>query len=434
MENVKEKILVIGSQNHKNADCVSWLQPLDNYYIGNYDIIIIFTPSLSKVILTRMELERNKNLEIIRDEILESLPNGEKLFICISSPNIITETTSICLGGEQTSTYSNYGWCPIEAVMKNKVVTSFDCKKWFIPKYMQNVERCNHYFDYNVNMVWLKNNKTKLEYKWDYDIDSLAYTGANKPLAFRFTLKQSINIKNIWEEVRKFSPITFIPPLTKLNASEGINILIKDMIGLREQIELPEWAKQIMLPGEEKLLKENEQDSKKIASAQTNIEKRDLELDKLDRFKGLLTTTDTLLEELVEEAFHFLDIDILKPVNQTIEDRYTEFGDYKCPIEIKGVTKSASQNHLKQIIFRSTDKGSEGYKTRGLLIVNHYLSQPIDKRNEPFPPNVKSEAERWGIALLTTHDVFNLVCKKLMGKKIINLREKIFNTIGVFRE
>jgi len=90
-------------------------------------------------------------------------------------------------------------------------------------------------------------------------------------------------------------------------------------------------------------------------------------------------------------------------------------------MEVKGVTKSISLTHLRQLndylLKYQEDTGKE---CKGILLGNAWRNAPPSMRNAEdtpeFPDNVVKRAEQWGISLVSSLILFDAVLKVLSDK------------------
>lgn len=426
----KLKTLVIGSKNHKDADkSVDWLEP-KNYYVGDYDLIIIDTTSLTENILEKAKNTSNENLSIIRKEILDMLIDQlPKTIICIASPYIQGQTFSVAYGGKSTPEFSNFNWCPIEFILQGKPITNLKEVTKFLDYYFEKVKKSDYHFDYDHNINWLSEQKSA-NLEWSYITDSFVTDNVGKPIGFSISLDITLPNKKPY---RPSNSLIFIPPTTTISTKEGINLLIREINGLKEDILIPDWANNIYLPGQKELLLENKENEGKITNIQAKINEKSTKLRALDQFKILLYGEGKELEDIVEKSLKMLGIEVKKPEIDNIEDRYFQENEVKIPVEIKSCDKCANNRHIGQLLTRVDSYEKSEYKTRGLLIINTFHETFPNKRKDAFQESIIKIAKDANLTLMTTKDLFDLVCKKLNGEKLSTIKADIFNTIGIFK-
>jgi hypothetical protein len=106
-------------------------------------------------------------------------------------------------------------------------------------------------------------------------------------------------------------------------------------------------------------------------------------------------------------------------------------------VEAKGVTKSISLTHLRQLIdYMLKYEEQTGVAVKGILLGNPWKNLPIEQRDTTgkpsFPPNVISRAKDMKIALISSTNFFKAFCSFLKHKKIgTSILNKIVNANGV---
>jgi hypothetical protein len=133
------------------------------------------------------------------------------------------------------------------------------------------------------------------------------------------------------------------------------------------------------------------------------------------------------LEEIVKICFEELGAKVT-PAKYGQEEYVLECGGVEYLIEVKGVSKSISLGHLRQlndyILKYEEDMGKA---CKGILFGNSWRTFPPDERNTSenpeFPDNVISRAEQWNIALISSAEFFEAFClfmnDKSKGAKIL---------------
>lgn len=145
-------------------------------------------------------------------------------------------------------------------------------------------------------------------------------------------------------------------------------------------------------------------------------------IDELTAFRRLLYSSGPELEDVVRKSFELLGAKVL-PAKYGQEEYILEVGGEEFLIEVKGVSKSISLTHLRQLndylLKYQEDTGKE---CKGILLGNAWRNMPPSMRNAEetpeFPDNVVKRAEQWGISLVSSGTLFEAVLKVLTDEKM----------------
>lgn len=224
-------------------------------------------------------------------------------------------------------------------------------------------------------------------------------------------------------EKLKSGAIHLLHPPTDISAEEGIEILIRKISGEPTKTPAPLWIRDFEVPGEAEMNAEIDKLQKKLADLHNQC-------DEATEYKKLLFEHGSALEGVVEKAFTLMKIEV-RPGLAGKEDRLLFIDSKEVKVEVKGKEGSIALQDLRQLGHYLEDAALDGKSVKGLFIGNHYRLEHPKKRPEAFPDNVIEYAEKRGICLITTIELFKAVCKVLAGKPIAELKEKILNGVGV---
>ena len=198
--------------------------------------------------------------------------------------------------------------------------------------------------------------------------------------------------------------------------------------------EFPEWIDDynIMTETNDLVCLQKLESEKADLEKQIEIKKDNLDL--LKRTKGLFTSTGKQLENIVREILKKLGFQISHiDINRT--DVIAQYENQDIVIEIKGLTKSASENNARQLEAWNSDFWRETQKTaKCILIVNGFLNKKLEERIEPvFPDPMLKYCEGHEQCLITTTQLLCLFieitdnpdCK---GERI----KELLNTVGIY--
>lgn len=202
---------------------------------------------------------------------------------------------------------------------------------------------------------------------------------------------------------------------------------------LTSDCEIPSWISQYGLSNEAKEIIENHSISKKIEKLK---EKQSKILSKLNdnfKYKKLLYSTGTELEEIVKEVFEEMGFELLKSrpnrsdVNLKIDDNY-----FVC--EVKGLSKSATEKNASQLQKWETEFYEDfEVHPKQILLVNAFRLISLKERTEnAFPDQMVGYATKKEQCLMTTTQLLCLYLDWLNNNNaLINFIEEVNKTNGI---
>lgn len=410
---IKDKILVIGSKNHKFAESVGWQDKIP--YLGDYDLVIINLNTLNESKLNDLI----KILPAKRTELNDAIWHDTRV-ICITAPTISIENTT------------NYDWCPIQIFYQEQKGKSFQAGK---PKkgYFGLVKEWSHYYVGSISSNYkLKNNE-----KFSVRINPSLSNKAGKALG----LTLFIHEYGTYGVGKNSQTIRFLPPPTECSIKEGIDFLILDLFNIDSSV--PVWANSINVCNEDENISIIDDSLEQIESLNGKIIEQKEEIEKISKFKRLLYEggegkPGENLEKIVEESMELLGITYKPSTNNEEDGNITDpISGESIPVEVGGMIKSIPEHKLVQLLKWVTlkDTQNQNIKCRGLLIGNPYqkiaLDEHLEGRERPAEPNVIKKAEVFNTCVLPTVELFKAVQFKLQGGDISDFINKIFNTTGL---
>lgn len=170
-----------------------------------------------------------------------------------------------------------------------------------------------------------------------------------------------------------------------------------------DQIAFPEWAADIFILNEQEELDKKAEIEDELVALQEALDRQISLIEKLQKYKLLITSSGNQLEEIVKQVLVELGF-VLFDSEKGRSDIVAQYGDACVVAEIKGVTKSAAEKHAAQL-----EKWVSQYieehevSPKALLIVNGFCDTPVHDRTEDvFPHQMLKYCEARGHALITT--------------------------------
>jgi len=349
-------------------------------------------------------------------------------------------------------------WLPLYPIIKTiapvkigkcSIDTSMD-------DYIKTVEECSYYIrDFETGYVYaLTNPESEMSEKYCFTSEAeMGYylnvfyeevmeNKARQLIGGFFRFKITYGHYLLDQKSFVSSRIVFLPPPTKVNAEQAIDLIVNKLTGA-ELIESPPfWENMVDLPGLKDINEEIQGKEKEKEQIIEQIEELSRKRDDLIRFRRLLWTKGTPLENIVRDAFKLLGFHEIRKLREenledwVIEFEYTKRYQYGV-FEIKGADERTSLADLTQCNKWVEDYLLENKKAKGIFIPNQYRLEDINKsleKRERFEPNEKDYAETRDICILPAHEIFFAVVEKLKGNSNITrqyIEERIANTKGI---
>lgn len=436
---MEKTIWVLGSKHPNAHKSISWNSPFPNF--ANCDILIVNLQSLGK------ELFKKRRIELINEAqkyIFDLIMAGEKeVFIISSSDEDLLE------------------WLPIYPSIKKIArgeIGDYDIESP-ADEYLKMVDYCSYYIhDFDASYADDMTNP-KSKYHENYPFTSKARTELNyfaTNIGIYHTVKNKARqlvggtfryqIRYGYQGADRFisGVFHFLPPPTRCTAEQAIDIMLNILTG-GELIESPpQWENKIDFPGLQDVRRqiiEKEKEKEKIIR---NVKDLKEEEEIMTKFRRLLWTKGTPLENIVKEAFILLEFPEVRRVRaENLEDWVIDFKfipKYKHAVfEIKGADERTSLADLTQCNKWVEDYLLDEKTVKGIFVSNQYRLEDVrtnQKKKEHFEKNELQYADSREICILPSHEIFHVVVGKMKGNTKItrkSIEEKIATCKGIFK-
>lgn len=203
--------------------------------------------------------------------------------------------------------------------------------------------------------------------------------------------------------------------------------LNKQLNAKEDEYTLPTWANDLYILGEkEERAKQNSLENR-IAELQSELEAQIQRVDKIQRYKLLITSSGTTLEEIAKNVMREIGFEIFDS-ERGRSDIIAKYGEVGIVAEVKGVSKSAAEKHAAQLekwVSQYIEKNEQ--MPKAMLIVNGFCDTPIIERNEEvFPDQMLKYCVARGHILITTTQ---LLCLYLEIKQNPACKEERINEL-----
>jgi hypothetical protein len=216
-------------------------------------------------------------------------------------------------------------------------------------------------------------------------------------------------------------PVILLPNVG-IHPDEAISIILSDVCGIELRNITPPWAETLLVPGQAAVdqritaLKERE---KEILG---QLQATESERDRLREPIRLLYDAGTALEEVVRSALRSLGAVVRKPDNEGAEDGWIAYASegllYEAVLEIKSTAKPQFDEYgLKQVV-QWQQKGiiERGIRYTPLFVGVASRDVPPAMRPIPFGESLVKKAELFGVALLSTEDLYRALFLHAHGR------------------
>ncbi|WP_445996619.1 hypothetical protein ACUWEX_13825 [Okibacterium fritillariae] len=245
------------------------------------------------------------------------------------------------------------------------------------------------------------------------------------------SLEQTVSGGNVVVLPAFSSPSHFDPD--ESDGGEPLNQLISYVNALVsvEEEDRPAWFDHYQLASEVARAPAITSLEERLASIQDDLERIRGEQAEDERRKLLISATDSVLERQVQDALESIGFRALE-VAPGRGDLRMECDEGQIVVEVKGVTKSASEKHAAQLEKWSAIEIENGNEAKAILIVNAWrLLGPDLRIEEAFPDQMIAYASSRNHALITGLQLLNMSeAARLDVSLATTYREQIFVTNG----
>jgi len=369
------------------------------------------------------DLEYIETLRRVEKEASLLLEKGG-LIVCIVTPMVGLKYYESAGRDVITRTFSNYDCLPFVKgtnALKNLIVRGngtdvITKEKSPFSQYLKMKEiEWSAYFD---NLEKLRLNESVFE-NTKTDSMSITILGVNraaKPVSFQCNFGKG--------------KIVFLPMLNHEKIAEILLQCSKKSLSHKIERTPPEWIKTYSVPGEINLQSSLSEYEQKIQKLEIEKQKLIVEIEAKNYLKKLLYEQDDELEDAVKKAFEELGFIISKKGDI---DWIAEADGKTSVLEVTGMDKPIPIDKLRQLLeYAQTEENTEHAHDSAILVGNHCMNDPPEKRKEPFTEKAINAANANSICLLPTTELFQAVCQVREGKIEANvLREKIISSNGI---
>jgi hypothetical protein len=434
--NAPERLLMIGYIGFPGIESVSWTdQVVPN--IPDYDCVIISVPHITKRFLKSVSRQFFNKMK----QALVRFLHSKGRMVVLVSPKVTVK--------REPNEISNLDWCPISFNTPGEAGKSIVVKSQMYKGYLSKMGNWSFYFSIPNNCLG-----RELTDFYGSAHDTRYEVPLNPYLESRYArvLAGECSVE-IWKDkkptgVRRYprneSPafttgnIVLLPLLDRISPEEALLDILSAEIGYSGAIPEPDWTQDIEMPFVADLMKQVSEAESVIASEKRKIDDIGKRISEINSFRRLLYSTGPDLEDVVKKTFEHLGAKV-SPAKYSQEECILEIDGHEFLMEVKGVSKSVSLTHLRQLNDYLLKYQEDTQKEcKGILFGNAWRNLPPDMRRteetHEFPENVVKRAEQWGISLVSSKAFFDAFLKSLLDISFSrSILDSVTNANGIAR-
>ncbi len=414
------RCLVLGSVGYSGVDSVEWdTDELPN--IVDYDTVIVDVRSLDEKKLPSVTNERLETLRVQLTRLLDS--KGEII--------VLTDYKKGHKRPEEYPDYAdNYDWCPIDIGLSKESGETLEIKDSYFSGYIKHLQHWPYFFviptrylTRELENFYGSSHSTRysvpcspfVQNRYGKTIAGICHIEVTKGQ------KKSPGYSTYEHYPKKPDVVTgrvvLLPLIERLDHKEAVRIVLEDITGVSLDFAPPSWVDDVDVPHVLEIENEIKEKEQQIDSISAEIGKLQNRKASLHEYRKLLYSSGFDLEEIVKRCFEEMGAKVT-PAKYGEEEYILEYQGNEYLVEVKGVSKSISLGHLRQLndyILKYEE--DTGKACKGILFGNSWRTIPPHERgtqDKPeFPQNVTERAEQWGAALISSTKFFEAYCKFL---------------------
>ncbi|MDA2911880.1 hypothetical protein MYX04_13255 [Nitrospiraceae bacterium AH_259_D15_M11_P09] len=435
----EHRYLVLGSTGYAGVDSVEWdVSELPN--IVDYDTLIVDVRALNEEKLASVSNKRLETLRVMLTRLLHS--KGQIIVVSDFVRNHRRPK-------EYPDTANNYRWCPIEFGLSKESGESIEFRETHFSGYLKHLTHWPYFFFTPESCLALElTDFYGSPYHTRYKIPCTPFVvnryGKTIAGSYRIEVTNQEDKASGYETYKHYpkaphhvtGEIVMLPLIEGLDHKEAVRLVLEGLTGQATSFVPPTWVDAIEVPHVKEINSEIQDKQQKIDAISSEIGKLKTRREALYEYRKLLYASGFDLEEIVKVSLQELGGKVI-PAKYGQEEYILEFEGAEYLVEVKGVTKSVSLGHLRQLtdyLLRHEEKTQKACK--GILLGNAWRNDPPSERGTAekpeFPVNVVERANQLGVALVSSALFFNSFCQFLKDRSLGHtiLRE-IVGGVGV---
>jgi hypothetical protein len=425
------RILVLGSEGHgREVHAWGWRALPENLNVADYDTVVLnFIPLEDDQTRTNVDLRRVPETEQFARLIFSQ--GSTVLAIGRLGIQFGQSGSDARFPGSWTYKTTEW-WLPVDVAIKNEGGEAIRSVADGWESWFDHVARFDWHFVQTPTPTreeWVL--RAVLEAvprahlvagEWDH----LAETRFGEPVGVRmrlFAVRQETGSSR-WggdqiETVAESGNIYWLPSPTDISDHEGVDLVLREFLGVAASAPEPPWRESFRLPREKEALTRIEVRREELALASSALKEAEAIAAAEASFGRLLFEQGKeALEGVARDALAELGADVSEPVAQGIEDgRLTDPSGRPAMLEIKGRAGPIGLDDVRQLSGWMTNAiADEQWEGKGLLVANPRRSEPPHERKDHVAPNALAFAQRIGVAILLTTQIFEALRLHQLGE------------------
>ena len=409
----QRRYLVIGSSGYRGVDSVDWQSnSLPN--IVDYDTVIVDVRSLDE---DTLKVVSHNFLVEIRTQLIRLLDSDGEIIVLTDFRHTDHRPNSY------PERIDNYDWCPIDIGIADESGETIVVKNSRLQGYLSRLKDWPYYLfipNECLSRELTKYYGSTYNTKYQLPLSPFLTNRYDKVLAgtCRIEIRHEKTESDEWTTYKTYptdadkvtGEIVLLPLLPDFDPKQAVGLILEELIGATVRTEAPDWTDSIDIPGVEEINRDIAIRRKGISDLFGEIEDLDSRRRELLDFKRLLFASGADLEEVVDKSLTALG-GMVTPAKYGEEEYILEFDGQEHLIEVKGVSKSITLGHLRQLNdYLLKYEEETGRECKGILFGNAWRHDPPDQRetkDKPeFPDNVVKRATQWQISLVSSTRFF----------------------------
>ena len=346
------RLLIFGCTSFAAYDSVSWeRQEAPN--IPDYDVAIVSVPHITEEFLRSIDDSFARKLRISLFRFLDSDGN----LIVLTSQNF-----SVPIGSQGLHQISNTFWSPIKYRTVNESGKSISPKAEDYQSYLNNMVNWDYYLTLPgdcLSSEFIDAYGPAHQGRYRTPIVPYIINGYDKMLAGKFEIAMTYirSRQQGYDGTSYYYPdepdkitgtVVLLPLVGTFTAEEALAEILKEEVGFTPTSVEQDWAKTLDTPGMSLLNSELAEAKLQITEEEAKIKAIDAKIAGLQSYRRLLYGTGTELETIVKYSLEKLGATV-SPSKYGQEEYILDYDGNEVLMEVKGVTKSITLTHLRQL-------------------------------------------------------------------------------------
>ncbi len=416
-----KKTLVIGSTGHSGVTCVAWTD-VESVNVVDFDQVVLNCRPLTTEVLNDLSWDF---FDKVRKQFVRLLDSrGRIIAIGMATQYPKDRSSSV------RAPHNTYSWSPIVIATATESGDTVTTVARDFGSYLAKLHRWEYWYglprDGALSRELFEFYGGAADKNFRVNTQPIATNRYGRPLAVSYTpiiaypvRRGSLMDAEGTEQTHALGSIVLLPDLPERDSREAVNLVLEE-VGFPQTALPPEWVEDLVVPGMPEIDEQIGDKAREIDRLSTEIAQLNVQRGNLEHYRKLLYESGPTLEKIFSDCLAMMGGRVT-PAKYSNEEFVLNFDGRRSLVECKGVSKSASLAHVRQltdyVLVYEEDEGTSG---KGVLFVNAWRNlRPVERGTTEtpiFPTNVVERATQLGIALVSSVDFFEVLCRFLQGK------------------